>query len=185
MSFYTPVTLAGVAFNLGAVPLKTVAEAVQSTTAADLDQLRCTFTWAKGRVAQVEQNIALAKGKNNKAKLKAAKALLASIEAKGLELNGSAPATVEAVQAEPEPKAQQTKVEQYVDMGMNKLQGLINSGVTKNPVLIEAQGEAMSYFVDTAPIQVTKLNEAEQSFARLIDAALEMGIDINKVLASR
>ena len=177
--FYTPVTLAGVAFNLGAVPLKTVAEAVQSTTAADLDQLRCTFTWAKGRVAQVEQNIALAKGKNNKAKLKAAKALLASIEAKGLELNGSAPATVEPM-ATPV-----NKVEQYVDMGMNKLQGLINSGVTKNPVLIEAQGEAMSYFVDTAPIQVTKLNEAEQSFARLIDAALEMGIDINKVLASR
>ena len=182
MSYYTPVTLAGVAFNLGAVPLKTVAEAVQSTTAADLDQLRATFTWAKDRVAQVEQNIALAKGKNNKAKLKAAKSLLAAITAKGQSFSGEPKAAPVIEAPAPEPVS---KVEQYVDLGMNKLQGLINSGVTKNPVLIEAQAEAMSYFVDTAPIQVTKLNDAEQSFARLIDAAVSMGIDINKVLATR
>ena len=184
MSYYTPVTLAGVAFNLGAVPLKTVAEAVQSTTAADLDQLRATFTWAKDRVAQVEQNIALAKGKNNKAKLKAAKSLLAAITAKGQSFSGEPKAAPVIEAPAPEPVAPVSKVEQYVDLGMNKLQGLINSGVTKNPEFIEAQNEAMSYFVDTtAP--VTKLNDAEQSFARLIDAAVEMGIDINKVLATR
>lgn len=181
MSYYTPVTLAGVAFNLGAVPLKTVAEAVQSTTAADLDQLRATFTWAKDRVAQVEQNIALAKGKNNKAKLKAAKSLLAAITAKGQGFS-SEPKAAPVIEA-PASEPVVSKVEQYVDLGMNKLQGLINSGVTKNPEFIEAQNEAMSYFVDTAP--VTKLNDAEQSFARLIDAAVEMGIDINKVLATR
>jgi len=183
MSYYTSVTLAGTSFELGKVPLKVVAEAVAACTVADLDQLRCTFTWAKGRVAQVEQNIALAKGKNNKAKLKAAKSLLAAITAKGQGFS-SEPKAAPVIEA-PASEPVVSKVEQYVDLGMNKLAGLINSGVTKNPVLIEAQAEAMSYFVDTAPIQVTKLNDAEQSFARLIDAAVSMGIDINKVLATR
>jgi len=189
MSYYTSVTLAGTSFELGKVPLKVVAEAVAACTVADLDQLRCTFTWAKGRVAQLEQKkLDGVKVKFLSGKTKVAKGLLAAITAKGQSLNGDQPKAA-PVEAAPKVEAAtvnfEDKVSQYVDLGMNKLAGLVNSGVTKNPVLIEAQAEAMSYFVDTAPIQVTKLNDAEQSFARLIDAAVSMGIDINKVLATR